>query len=193
MKSRTDSNSGGGGGGWQWVYFTLFPQHSQSSNTVEVGLKQSWRNDVHLSGPYDFPRQLSYVTQDHLLKGGATLSRLGLLTSIIIQETVPQLAYRPIWWKHFLDWGFFLSDDSIFYQVERPNIKNLGSPVPVLKNNRREHIIMSVLWEEHSEVNLSWVRVVQHSWQLVLIVGALDWLLVLLPHTPSMSPSYSLP
>ena len=50
-----------------------------------------------------------YTTQDHLCRNGSTHNALGPLSSVINQENA-SFAYRPIWWSHFLNWGFFFPE-----------------------------------------------------------------------------------
>jgi hypothetical protein len=49
--------------------------------------------------PHGLLSLLSYITQNHLLRGGATHNGLGPPLSMINQENI--LAYRSICWRHF--------------------------------------------------------------------------------------------
>lgn len=48
-----------------------------------------------------------------------THSELGLPTSVINQESVPQICLQATWWRHFLNWGLLFGDDSSLSQLRR--------------------------------------------------------------------------
>lgn len=98
---------------------------SRQSPSRNLEQKQRvWRSATNQLALHDLLRLLFYTTQGHL-------SRCGIVHSWTVASRIKhsprrfpdRYAYRPTWWRHFLNWVFFFPDDFLLCQAN----KNLTS------------------------------------------------------------------
>lgn len=105
---------------------------SQGRNTSYEPRGKNWsrrHGGMHLAVLLPLAFSVCFCTQPRAndpLRGGSTYIGLGLATSINNQE----IAYRSIWWRHFLNLGSLFQDDPVLCllnkeQSESPCIKKI--------------------------------------------------------------------
>lgn len=60
---------------------------------------------------------ISYITQDHPIMGSTTHTLCP--PTVINQETLQRYSHKPISWRHYQNWGSFLTGDSNLCQNDR--------------------------------------------------------------------------
>lgn len=121
-----------------FTYLLIFPCHKPSfreakagtqSRTVQTGIhaenmQQYYFSDFLLMA---FSASLLYNTEPPL-QGGTIQSGLDPPMSTVNRDNVPnRLAYRSIWWKHFVSWGSFFLDDSSMCQSWQKTNQHSGN------------------------------------------------------------------
>lgn len=118
-KSKTERNS--------FVWITIL-----ANNLCYIELQQYWRRlgqalttaQRWTAGGKVLPDLItlfSYTTPKYRHQGGTYPNRKATPTPIINQRAPHRLAFRPMWWKNFLNWGFIFQTTSL-QQVEKTNL-----------------------------------------------------------------------
>lgn len=103
------------------IAYKLIPEGSQGRN-LEVGTEQRpWFRAAYCLAP-DELLSLSYRTQHHLCRDGNTT----INWTIPRQSLIKEMCHRPVWERHFLNWGFFISNDSKLCWVDKNHTPGQG-------------------------------------------------------------------